>query len=712
LYVTRNLRRSRWGRAYRAIREAELAAQSCGVRSYWYKVSGFALSAGIVAMAGVLAAQTNLQVTMLEGTGTVGRSFEWLIYLLVGGAGTLAGPIVGAFTFTLGFGLDLGGRSLSDRLGGWEALFDAALVIGVVLVAPAGLVGAARRGGGWAVRRIGGVARRPRRAPAQLPPAPVAVPRARHAADPAGAALLTLGRVIVRFGGLAALDGVDLAIRPGTVHGLIGPNGSGKSTLVNVVSGVTHADEGEVRFRGEPATRLTPHAASRRGIARTFQNLQVWRRMSVLENVMIGLHGGTRTDLARCLVLPAVLRPEERATRERARGLLAFVGLSARERDAAGTLPYADQRRVEIARALATDPDLLVLDEPAAGMNPTEAAELVELVRRIRDVGITVLLIEHRMEVVMGLSDTVTVLDSGQVIAQGPPEVVRDDPEVIAAYLGEEPEEPAPAGVLVRAGGRAEGREGEHEAGDSGPVRTGSEPMLAVRDLAVRYGAVRALRGVALDVYEGEVVTIIGSNGAGKSTSLKAVSGLAELLKTVHGEITFRGERIERRPAHRIARMGLAHVPEGRRVFPESTVEENLLLGGYGRPEPEVRRRLEHIYERFPVLVQRRHQPAGLLSGGEQQMLAIGRGLASGPQFLLLDEPSLGLAPLIAEEVFEIVRTLADDGVTILVVEQMATKALAVADRAYVLETGEIVAHGEASALAEDPHVKEAYLGG
>ena len=243
-------------------------------------------------------------------------------------------------------------------------------------------------------------------------------------------------------------------------------------------------------------------------------------------------------------------------------------------------------------------------------------------------------------------------------------------------------------------------------------MRSDGMPILAVRDLAVRYGAVRALRGIDLDVYEGEIVAVIGSNGAGKSTSLKTVSGLAELLKTVHGEITFRGERIERRPAHRIARMGMAHVPEGRRVFPESTVEENLLLGGYGRPESEVRRRLEHIYERFPVLVHRRHQPAGLLSGGEQQMLAIGRGLASAPRFLLLDEPSLGLAPLVAEEVFEIVRTLADEGVTILVVEQMATKALAVADRAYVLETGEIVAHGEAAALAEDPHVKEAYLGG
>ena len=705
LYATRNLRHSRWGRAYRAIREAELAAQACGVRSYWYKVSGFALSAGIVATSGVLAAQTNLQVTMLDGTAMVGRSFEWLIFLIVGGVGTLAGPVVGAFVFTLGFGAEIGGKTISDRLGGWETLFDAALVIVVVVVAPQGLVGAFRQGSVALTRRLG---IGPRRVDASLVPTELTIPRSRHQLDAERsdtAALLRVEGVTLRFGGLAAVRAVDLTVEPGSVHGLIGPNGSGKSTLVNLITGVYRPETGRILLRGEPIDGLTVHAISRRGIARTFQNVLLWRRMTALDNVMVGLHGHTHVDLARALLLPASLRREEQRARDRARGLLAFVGLSARELDRAGTLPYADQRRLEIARALASDPDLLVLDEPAAGMNPTEAQALVALVRRIRDAGVTVVLIEHRMEVVMGVSDVITVLDSGEVIANGTPHEVQADHLVIAAYLGERatPSIAPPADHARVSMPAAIATDGD-DNGDR-------DAMLTVQDLAVQYGAVRALTGIDLEVHQGEVVALIGSNGAGKSTSLKTVSGMAELFKAVQGEITFLGERIERRPAHRIARMGLAHVPEGRRLFPESTVEENLALGGYGRADAAVRRTLDMIYERFPILAERRHMSAGLLSGGEQQVLAIGRGLASDPRFLLLDEPSLGLAPIIAEEMFTIIRTLADDGLSILVVEQMAGRVLGVADRAYVLETGAVVASGQAARLAEDPIIKRAYLG-
>ena len=237
--------------------------------------------------------------------------------------------------------------------------------------------------------------------------------------------------------------------------------------------------------------------------------------------------------------------------------------------------------------------------------------------------------------------------------------------------------------------------------------------LLEVRDLRVYYGAARALHGISFDVNEGEVVTIIGGNGAGKSTTLKTVSGVSELLKTVEGEVTFAGKRVEHHPAHRLARMGMAHVPEGRRVFAASTVEDNLMLGGYCRRK---QRRsfgadLDAIYDRFPVLGERRNQPAGLLSGGEQQMLAIGRALMARPNFLLLDEPSLGLAPLLVTEVFRIIRQLADEGTTILLVEQMANQALGVANRAYVLESGTITAEGDAAEVRDDPRVKAAYLG-
>jgi branched-chain amino acid transport system ATP-binding protein len=244
-------------------------------------------------------------------------------------------------------------------------------------------------------------------------------------------------------------------------------------------------------------------------------------------------------------------------------------------------------------------------------------------------------------------------------------------------------------------------------------------PVLDVRDLHVWYGAAAALHGITFHVDEGEVVTIIGGNGAGKSTTLKTVSGLSELLKKVEGEITFLGERVERRPAHRLARMGMAHVPEGRRVFPQSSVEDNLLLGSYrlrryrghnGNGNGKMQT-LDDVYARFPVLAERRNQPAGLLSGGEQQMLAVGRALMAQPRFLLLDEPSLGLAPLLVAEVFRIIKQLAAEGTTILLVEQMATQALAVADRAYVLESGTITTDGAAAQVRDDPRVQAAYLG-
>jgi branched-chain amino acid transport system ATP-binding protein len=193
---------------------------------------------------------------------------------------------------------------------------------------------------------------------------------------------------------------------------------------------------------------------------------------------------------------------------------------------------------------------------------------------------------------------------------------------------------------------------------------------------------------------------------------LKTVSGLADLLQTHRGEITFLGQRIDKKPAHAIARMGMAHVPEGRRVFPASSVEENLVLGGYTQRRAKVAAAdLADVYARFPILAERRNQPAGYLSGGEQQMLAIGRGLMARPRFLLLDEPSLGLAPLLVEQIFEIIKGLAQSGMTILLVEQMANMALAVAHRAYVLETGEITTSGPAAQVAADPKVRAAYLG-
>ena len=233
--------------------------------------------------------------------------------------------------------------------------------------------------------------------------------------------------------------------------------------------------------------------------------------------------------------------------------------------------------------------------------------------------------------------------------------------------------------------------------------------MLKVEDLHVYYGSIHAIKGISFEVNEGEVVTLIGANGAGKSTTLNTVSGL---LKPRSGSVTFEDKSIVGVPAHKIVSHGMALCPEGRRVFLQMTVQEHLEMGGYTRPAGEIDAAIQDVYERFPRLKERYKQPAGTLSGGEQQMLAMGRALMSRPKLLMLDEPSMGLAPILVKQIFGIVRELHQAGTTILLVEQNAQMALSVADRAYVLETGTIAMSGSAKELLIDERVRKAYLGG
>ena len=235
------------------------------------------------------------------------------------------------------------------------------------------------------------------------------------------------------------------------------------------------------------------------------------------------------------------------------------------------------------------------------------------------------------------------------------------------------------------------------------------ETILKVDNINVYYGSIHAIKGVSFEVSQGEIVTLIGANGAGKSTTLNTISGL---LRSRTGSVTFLDQDLSKVPAHKIVARGLALVPEGRRVFLQMTTQENLEMGAYtqsGKPDPAD---LEKVYDQFPRLEERRRQVAGTLSGGEQQMLAMGRGLMSSPKLLMLDEPSMGLAPILVEQIFDIIRKLHQAGTTILLVEQNARMALSVADRGYVLETGKIVATGTGDELLHDEAVKKAYLGG
>ena len=232
-------------------------------------------------------------------------------------------------------------------------------------------------------------------------------------------------------------------------------------------------------------------------------------------------------------------------------------------------------------------------------------------------------------------------------------------------------------------------------------------PLLELDDVEVRYGAIRALQGISLSVEEGEIVTLLGANGAGKTTTLRTISGL---LRPARGSVRYAGDRIDAVAPNKICALGISHVPEGRRVFPRMNVDENLEMGAY-LIKGDLTKDKERIFDLFPVLAERRKQDGGTLSGGEQQMLAIGRGLMGRPKLLLLDEPSMGLAPMIVARIFEIVRTIRESGATVLLVEQNAAMALRVADRGYVLETGEVVMSADAPTLLGDDRVRQAYLG-
>jgi len=511
------------------------------------------------------------------------------------------------------------------------------------------------------------------------------------------------------FGGVHAVDGVTLEVEKGSIQGLIGPNGAGKTTLVNVITGYVPFQSGHAWLESDELTGLPAHRIAGLGISRTFQNIRLFKDLTALENVLIGMHTRRRDDtLAQIATLP-MFRRDQRSRLDDARGLMETVGLAASDiaGRAAGTLPYGDQRRLEIARALALRPRLLILDEPAAGMNPSEKQGIRELIERLNEDGLTILLIDHDMRLVMGVCKRVAVLDFGRKIAEGTPAEVSIDAGVIKAYLGSGSERVVTSAPGASAAGDTE------LAGEGSAARPAVEPqkaILEIEDLTVSYGPVNAVRGASLRVATGEVVALIGANGAGKSTILNTLSGL---IRPDSGTAVFDRLDLTRAKPSTIVRHGLIQVPEGREILARQTVLENLELATWGRRDGSAKRtQIEAVMKRFPILGERRALRAGTLSGGEQQMLAIARGLLARPRLLLLDEPSLGLAPQMVDEVFKAIQEIHDEGTTILLVEQNALRALEIADRAYVLETGQIRLSGTGEDLLHNPAVRRAYLGG
>ena len=514
---------------------------------------------------------------------------------------------------------------------------------------------------------------------------------------------LAVEEISVRFGGLQALQDVNLEVHAGAVNGLIGPNGAGKTTLFNVITGLQSPTQGRVRLGGRDITRAAPHQRARLGIARTFQRLELFGTLTARENVQMASETRRR-------------RPTGTSSRHEADVILAHIGLSHVADEPTDLLPTGLARLVELGRALATGPSVILLDEPSSGLNQEETVELGQVLTDLACRGIAVLLVEHDMSLVMTICDHVSVLDYGAVIAQGDPATVQADPAVQAAYLGAVEEDPAPAsssGVFVSPPS-AGVRPGAVPAGNkmiAFPVRaepSGSgTPMLSITDVHAAYGRIEVVHGVSLEVPEGSVYALLGPNGAGKSTLLKVASGR---MTATAGTVSFDGEEIRRPVPDRLARKGMCAVPEGRAIFPNLTVAENLLMYSYRSRDTKVSDLEEKSYARFPVLGERRRQLAGRLSGGEQQMLGLARALFTNPRMLLLDEISMGLAPLVVAELYELVaQAVAQDGITILLVEQFAQTALAIADHAGVMVNGRLVRSGSPADVGE--HLLSAYMG-
>lgn len=640
------VRRSSFRMRLVAAKTHPVVARTIGIAPEAQSAVGFAASGAVAGLAGVMLGLVSGFVS--PETFSLVLAVNLIAATVLGGTGSLIGAVLGgaflAWAPTMASSISVDQPYL---LGGLLILSLIFLPEGVV---PA-IVGRLDRWTGWTER----LERSKARAFASVDdPEPAPRPVLRP-----GSVLVDVHGLGVRYGGLHAVQDVSMTLVPGEVVAIIGPNGAGKTTFVNALSGVAGgaAVEGTIEYDGDPDFRkVRPTRRRARGLGRTFQHAELFPELTAEENVLVVNRWASGLD------------------RRRAHRLLASVGLGGVGHRRPDELSFGPQKRVDLARAIAESPRLLILDEPFGGLDADEREYLASHIRRLRAEGVCVVVIDHVLDDLFAVADRVVAFDFGQMVAEGSPATILHDPVVRSSYLGEVDLE-VPAVAL------------EH----------GDTTVLSATSVSHHYGGVRALQDIDLAVAKGSVVGVVGTNGAGKST----------LGRILHGSL---------KPSDgtRSSSARVSLVPEGRALFKTLTVRENLEVAAYasGVSRARMRRRLEELTAWLPERVATRMDlSAGALSGGEQQLVAIARALMAEPEVLILDEPALGLSPVMVNEVFSQLNSLARQGITTVILDQSLNRALNTCTEVIVLRQGEVVARGSARVDGFAARAEEAYFG-
>jgi len=622
-----------------------VVARTIGISPEAQPAIGFAVSGAVAGLAGVMLGLVSGFVS--PETFSLVLAVNLIAASVLGGTGSLMGAVVGgaflAYAPTAATSLSIDQPYLIGGL----------LILSLIFL-PEGVVPAIStrldRWTGWTER----LERSKDRAYAAASSEQTATP-----ASTDGGTLMTVEGLGVRFGGLRAVQGVSLTLDPGEVVAVIGPNGAGKTTFVNALSGIAGGAsvEGSINFAGEELRKVRPTRRRARGLGRTFQHAELFPELSVAENVLVVNRWATTSD------------------RRRAHRLLASVGFQGLGHRRPTDLSFGPRKRTDLARAIAESPRLLILDEPFGGLDSEERSVLASHIRRLRAEGVCVVIIDHVLDDLFAVADRVVAFDFGQLIAEGTPETILENPTVRSSYLGEVDLAAPPAG-----------RSGQHDA-----------TVISLESVSHHYGGVRALEDIVLSVAKGTVLGVVGTNGAGKST----------LGRILHGSL-------KPSDGSRTSQSRISLVPEGRALFKTLSVRENLEVAAYasGIGRARMRRRLAELTEWLPERVRTRMDvSAGALSGGEQQLVAIARALMAEPEVLILDEPALGLSPAMVNEVFSQINALAREGITTVILDQSLNRALKTCSEVVVLRQGEVVARGSSSVDGFAASAEEAYFG-